>query len=47
MFVVGRVCVALARILVETTDWACLFRVGGHFVFKKREKKDDSGPWNF
>ena len=28
MFVVGRVCVTLTRILVETTDWACLRSYG-------------------
>ena len=28
--------------------WACLCSYGGtHFVLKKREKKDDSEPWNF
>ena len=48
MFVVGRVCVTSSRILVATTDWACLRSYGGlYFVLKRRKKKGDSGPWNF
>ena len=39
MFVVGRVCVTLTRILVETTDWACLFRMGGTTLFSRKERR--------
>ena len=48
VFVVGRVCITWSRVLLQTADWACLDSYGGtHFILKKREKKDDSGPWNF
>jgi hypothetical protein len=39
MFVVGRVCVTLTRILVETADWACLFRMVGTTLFSRKERR--------